>query len=83
MVDYTKRMPGDTEGNYEQEVLVDHLAQSSPSEEVVSFNQMLNGKRGKKPLINPLFRGEGMLIISLAPAASNVASEKTHKQVTG
>ena len=37
-------MRGDIEGNYEQKVLVDHLAQSTPSEGVVSFNQVLNGK---------------------------------------
>ena len=41
--------------NSGQEVLVDHLAQSTPGEEVVLFNQVPDGNGGKPLPNNPLF----------------------------
>ena len=41
--------------NSGQEVLVDHLAQSTPGEEVVLFNQVPNGNGGLELPANPLF----------------------------
>ena len=41
--------------NSGQEVLVDHLAQSTPGEEVVLFNQVPDGNGGQELPPNPLF----------------------------
>ena len=41
--------------NSGQEVLVDHLAQSTPGEEVVLFNQVPDGNGGQPLPANPLF----------------------------
>ena len=41
--------------NSGQEVLVDHLAQSIPGEEVVIFNQVTDGNGGQELPANPLF----------------------------
>ena len=41
--------------NSGQEVLMDHLAQSTPGEEVVLFNQVPNGNGGQPLPNNPLF----------------------------
>ena len=41
--------------NSGQEVLVDHLAQSTPGEEVVLFNQVPDGNGGQELPTNPLF----------------------------
>jgi len=64
--------------NSGQEVLVDHLAQSTPGEELVIFNQVPDGN-GEQPLpANPLF-GElvaGTPIIPPVQAAKVVAPEK-------
>jgi hypothetical protein len=57
--------------NSGQEVLVDHLAQSTPGEEVVIFNQIPDGNGGQLLPANPLF-GEvvaGTPIIPPAQAA--------------
>ena len=57
--------------NSGQEVLEDHLAQSTPGEEAVIFNQVPDGNGGQELPPNPLF-GElvvGTPIIPPAPAA--------------
>ena len=41
--------------NSGQEVLVDHLAQSTPGEEAVLFNQVPDGNGGQELPANPLF----------------------------
>ncbi|MCR5888319.1 hypothetical protein LRS06_11200 [Hymenobacter sp. J193] len=41
--------------NSGQEVLLDHLAQSAPGEELVIFNQVPNGNGGQPLPANPLF----------------------------
>ena len=41
--------------NSGQEVLVDHLAQSTPGEELVLFNQVPDGNGGQELPPNPLF----------------------------
>ena len=41
--------------NSGQEVLVDHLAQSTPGEEVVLFNQVPDANGGRELPANPLF----------------------------
>ncbi len=41
--------------NSGQEVLVDHLAQSTPGEELVIFNQVPDGNDGQELPANPLF----------------------------
>ena len=41
--------------NSGQEVLMDHLAQSTPGEEVVLFNQVPDGNGGQELPANPLF----------------------------
>ena len=54
--------------NSGQEVLVDHLAQSTPGEEVVLFNQVPDGNGGQELPANPLF---GELVVGtpvLVPA---------------
>ena len=68
-----------------QEVLVDHLAQSTPGEEVVLFNQVPDGNGGQELPANPLF-GElvtGTPITPPAPPAIDVAPVKTSEQVAG
>ena len=62
--------------NSGQEVLVNHLAQSTPGEEAVIFNQVPNGNGGQELPANLLF-GEvvtDVLIIPPAPAVLDVAS---------
>ena len=56
--------------NSGQEVLVDHLAQSAPGEELVLFNQVPDDNGGQDLPLNPLF-GElvGTPIIPPAPTA--------------
>ena len=61
--------------NSGQEVLVDHLAQSTPGEEVVLFNQVPDGNGGLELPANPLF-GElvtGTPVLVLTPAFEAVA----------
>ena len=41
--------------NSGQEVLMDHLAQSTPGEEVILFNQVPDGNGGQELPLNPLF----------------------------
>ena len=63
--------------NSGQEVLVDHLAQSTPGEEVVFFNQVPDGNGGLELPANPLF-GEvvtGTPIIAPTPALKAVTKE--------
>ncbi len=45
--------------NSGQEVLEDHLAQSTPGEEAVLFNQVPDGNGGQPLPNNPLFGGTG------------------------
>ena len=64
--------------NSGQEVLVDHLTQSTPGEEVVLFNQVPDGNGGLELPANPLF-GEvvtGTPIIAPVQAARVVRTEK-------
>jgi len=64
--------------NSGQEVLVDHLAQSTPGEEVVLFNQVPDGNGGLELPANPLF-GElvaGTPIIPPVLASKAAAPQK-------
>ena len=64
--------------NSGQEVLVDHLAQSTPGEEAVIFNQIPDGNGGQPLPANPLF-GElvaGTPITPPAQAAKGSAPQK-------
>ncbi|WP_457071080.1 hypothetical protein [Hymenobacter sp. UYAg731] len=64
--------------NSGQEVLIDHLAQSTPGEELIIFNQVPDGNGGQELPANPLF-GEivaGTPIIPPAQAAKGAATEK-------
>ena len=54
--------------NSGQEVLVDHLAQSTSGEEVVIFNQVPDGNGGQELPANPLF-GELVAGTSILPPA--------------
>ncbi len=54
--------------NSGQEVLVDHLAQSTPGEEVVLFNQVPDGNGGQPLPNNPLF-GELVAGTPITPPA--------------
>ena len=68
--------------NSGQEVLVDHLGQSTPGEEVVLFNQVPDGNGGQELPANPLF-GElvvGMPIIAVPPGEPTL--EKMDVDVT-
>ena len=74
--------------NSGQEVLVDHLAQSTPGEELVLFNQVPDGNGGQELPANPLF-GElvtgtpvvppvqtaGVGASKAAPASATLAAE--------
>ena len=63
--------------NSGQEVLVDHLAQSTPGEEVVLFNQVPDGNGGLELPANPLF-GElatGTPVLVPTPALKAVATK--------
>ena len=76
--------------NSGQEVLVDHLAQSMPGEEVVLFNQVPDGNGGQPLPNNPLF-GEAVtgtpvvppvqmanaLALEAAPASDRFAAEQS------
>ena len=55
--------------NSGQEVLVDHLAQSTPGEELVIFNQVPDGNGGQELPANPLF-GELVAGTPIIPPAS-------------
>ena len=71
--------------NSGQEVLVDHLGQSTPGEEVVLFNQVPDGNGGQELPANPLF-GElvvGTPIIAVPPGALALTPEKMDVDVTG
>ena len=57
--------------NSGQEVLVDHLAQSTPGEEVVLFNQVPDGNGGQPLPNNPLF-GELVAGTPITPPAQMV-----------
>ena len=60
--------------NSGQEVLEDHLAQSTPGEEAVIFNQIPDGNGGQPLPANPIF-GElvaGTPIIPVIPAAQTM-----------
>ncbi|SHJ41439.1 hypothetical protein SAMN02745146_3087 [Hymenobacter daecheongensis DSM 21074] len=64
--------------NSGQEVLEDHLAQSTPGEEAVIYNQIPDGNGGQELPANPLF-GElvaGTPIIAPTPVSMAVAPEK-------
>ena len=64
--------------NSGQEVLVDHLAQSTPGEELIIFNQVPDGNGGLELPANPIF-GEvvtGTPIIPPAQGAKAVVQEK-------
>ena len=64
--------------NSGQEVLEDHLAQSTPGEEVVVFNQVPDGNGGQPLPDNPIF-GElvaGTPIIPPVQSAKVIAPEK-------
>jgi hypothetical protein len=60
--------------NSGQEVLVDHLSQSTPGEELVIFNQVPDGNGGQPLPANPLFgelvAGTPVLVPVLVPAAA-------------
>ena len=62
--------------NSGQEVLVDHLAQSTPGEEMVLFNQVPDGNGGQELPANPLFGelvvGTPILVPALALNAVDV-----------
>ena len=63
--------------NSGQEVLVDHLAQSTPGEEAVIFNQVPDGNGGLELPANPLF-GElvtGTPVLVPTPALRAVAAK--------
>ena len=63
--------------NSGQEVLVDHLAQSTPGEEAVIFNQVPDGNGGLELPANPLF-GElvtGTPVLVPTPALKAVAAK--------
>ena len=71
--------------NSGQEVLVDHLAQSTPGEELVIFNQLPDGNGGLELPPNPLF-GEvvaGPPILPPAPPALDVLAKNLSEQVAG
>ena len=52
--------------NSGQEVLVDHLAQSTPGEEAIIYNQIPDGNGGQPLPVNPLF-GELMVGTPIVP----------------
>lgn len=56
--------------NSGQEVLVDHLAQSTPGEEFVLFNQVPDGNGGQELPANPLF-GELVVVTPIIPPAQS------------
>ena len=69
--------------NSGQEVLVDHLAQSTPGEELVIFNQVPDSNGGQELPANPLF-GElvaGTPIILPASTARLPVPNKAFRQV--
>ena len=71
--------------NSGQEVLVDHLAQSTPDEELVLFNQVPDGNDGQELPANPLF-GELMVgtpIIAVPLGALALTPKKMDVDVTG
>ncbi|OGX88578.1 hypothetical protein [Hymenobacter glacialis] len=62
--------------NSGQEVLVDHLAQSTPGEEVVLFNQVPDGNGGLELPANPLF-GELVAGTPIIPPAQTAKTTET------
>ena len=66
--------------NSGQEVLVDHLAQSTPGEEVVLFNQVPDGNGGLELPANPLF-GELVAGTPIIPALLEVKGSAPQKDV--
>jgi hypothetical protein len=64
--------------NSGQEVLLDHLAQSTPGEELIIYNQIPDGNGGQELPANPLF-GEVVMsppIVAPAPVAIVVKPEQ-------
>ena len=71
--------------NSGQEVLVDHLAQSTPGEEAIIYNQIPDGNGGQPLPINPLF-GELVAGVPITPPAQSafaVPPVKADVEVTG
>ena len=64
--------------NSGQEVLVDHLAQSTPGEEMIIFNQIPDGNGGQMLPSNPLF-GEAVATppVVVTPPVLQAAAEST------
>ena len=67
--------------NSGQEVLVDHLAQSTPGEEVVLFNQVADDNGGQELPANPLF-GELVAGTPIIPPVqtARITPEKVFQQ---
>ena len=66
--------------NSGQEVLEDHLAQSTPGEEVVLFNQVPDGNGGQELPANPLF-GELVAGTPIIPPAEESKVSTAQKAV--
>ena len=66
--------------NNGQEVLVDHLAQSTPGEELVIFNQVPDGNGGQPLPNNPLF-GEVVTGTPVPASALKVAEPRVEAPV--
>lgn len=60
--------------NSGQEVLEDHLAQSTPGEEAIIFNQVPDANGGQPLPANPLF-GELVAVTPITPAAQTMRVE--------
>ena len=70
--------------NSGQEVLVDHLAQSTPGEEAIIYNQIPDGNDGQELPTNPLF-GELVTATGITPPIPSglaLAAEKAGAQTT-
>ncbi len=70
--------------NSGQEVLVDHLAQSTPGEEAIIYNQIPDGNGGQELPTNPLF-GELVTATGITPPIPSglaLAAEKAGAQTT-
>jgi hypothetical protein len=67
--------------NSGQEVLVDHLAQSTPGEELIIFNQVLDGNGGLELPANPIF-GEVIAGTPIIPPAQGAKALVQKKKAT-
>ena len=67
--------------NSGQEVLVDYLAQSTPGEELVIFNQVPDGNGGQELPANPLF-GELVVGTPIIPPAQGTKAVVQEKEAT-